>query len=136
VHTVGGVIQAGEPIMLVVPEADNLAVESKANPQDIDQMKIGQKALLRFTNFNQRTTPEIFGAVTRISADTSTDQRTGLSFYTVRIALLPEEVAKLEDVKLQPGMPVETFIQTGDRTVISYLAKPFLDQIKRAFREK
>jgi HlyD family secretion protein len=74
--------------------------------------------------------------VTRISADTSMDQRTGLSFYTVRIALLPEEVAKLEDVKLQPGMPVETFIQTGDRTVISYLAKPFLDQIKRAFREK
>jgi HlyD family secretion protein len=136
VHTVGGVIQAGEPIMLVVPEADNLAVEAKANPQDIDQMKIGQKALLRFTNFNQRTTPEIFGQVTRISADTSVDQRTGLSFYTVRIGLLPDEVAKLEDVRLQPGMPVETFVQTGDRTVISYLAKPFLDQIKRAFREK
>jgi HlyD family secretion protein len=136
VHTVGGVIQAGEPIMLIVPASDNLAVEAKANPQDIDQMKVGQTALLRFTNFNQRTTPEIFGTVTRISADTSVDQRTGASFYTVRIALLPDEVAKLEDVKLQPGMPVETFIQTGDRTVISYLAKPFTDQVMRAFREK
>jgi len=135
VHTVGGVIQAGEPIMLIVPASDNLAVEAKANPQDIDQLRVGQTALLRFTNFNQRTTPEIFGTITRISADTTVDQRTGASYYTVRIALIPDEVAKLEDVKLVPGMPVETFVQTGDRTVISYLAKPFLDQIKRAFRE-
>jgi len=135
VHTVGGVIQAGEPIMLIVPASDNLAVEAKANPQDIDQLRVGQTALLRFTNFNQRTTPEIFGTITRISADTTVDQRTGVSYYTVRIALIPDEVAKLEDVKLVPGMPVETFVQTGDRTVISYLAKPFLDQIKRAFRE-
>ncbi len=136
VHTVGGVIQAGEPIMLIVPASDNLAVEAKANPQDIDQLRVGQTALLRFTNFNQRTTPEIFGTVTRISADTSVDQRTGVSYYTVRVSLVPDEVAKLEDVKLVPGMPVETFVQTGDRTVISYLAKPFVDQIKRAFREK
>jgi HlyD family secretion protein len=136
VHTVGGVIQAGEPIMLIVPEADNLAVEAKANPQDIDQLRLGQTAMLRFTNFNQRTTPEIFGTLTRISADASVDQRTGMSFYTLRIGLLPDQVAQLGDVKLVPGMPVETFMQTGDRTVISYLAKPFVDQIKRAFREK
>jgi HlyD family secretion protein len=136
VHTVGGVITAGEPIMLVVPEADNLAVEVKANPAEIDQLQIGQRALLRFTNFNQRSTPEIFGQVSRISADISTDQRSGISYYTVRLTLLPEEVAKLGDVKLVPGMPVETFVQTGDRTVISYLAKPFTDQLKRAFREK
>ena len=136
VHTVGGVIQAGEPIMLIVPAADNLAVEAKANPQDIDQMQIGQKAMMRFTNFNQRTTPEIYGNVTRISADTSTDQRTGASYYTIRIGLPADEVAKLGDVKLVPGMPVETFVQTGDRTVMSYLAKPLYDQISRAFREK
>jgi len=136
VHTVGGVIQAGEPIMLIVPESDNLAVEAKANPQDIDQLRIGQTAMLRFTNFNQRTTPEIFGTLTRISADAASDQRTGQSYYTVRIGLDPNEVARLGDVKLVPGMPVETFVQTGDRTVISYLAKPFVDQIKRAFREK
>jgi len=136
VHTVGGVIQAGEPIMLIVPEADNLAVEAKANPQDIDQMQIGQKAMLRFTNFNQRTTPEIYGVVTRISADTTTDQRTGVSYYTIRIGMPADEVVKLGEVKLVPGMPVETFVQTGDRTVMSYLAKPLYDQISRAFREK
>jgi membrane fusion protein, type I secretion system len=92
--------------------------------------------LLRFTNFNQRTTPEIFGPITRISADTTTDQRTGSNFYTVRIGLEPDEIARLGDVKLVPGMPVEVFAQTADRTVLSFLAKPLLDQIKRAFREK
>jgi HlyD family secretion protein len=136
VHTIGGVITAGEPIMLIVPEADNLAVEAKANPADIDQLQIGERAMLRFTNFNQRSTPEIFGQVTRISADTSTDQRSGISYYTVRVSMPPAEVAKLGDVKLVPGMPVETFVETGNRTVLSYLAKPFTDQLKRAFREK
>lgn len=136
VHTVGGVISAGDAIMLIVPDADNLTVEAKVNPQDIDQLKIGQIALLRFTTFNQRTTPEINGTVTRISADISTDQRTGLSYYTVRIGLPPEEVARLGDVKLVPGMPVEAFVQTGQRTVLSYLVKPFYDQLTRAFREK
>jgi len=136
VHTVGGVITAGEPIMMIVPEADNLAVEAKTNPAEIDQLQVGQTALLRFVNFNQRTTPEIFGVVTRISADTSTDQRSGASYYTIRVSLPAEEVAKLGDVKLVPGMPVETFVQTGDRTVASYLAKPFTDQLARAFREK
>jgi HlyD family secretion protein len=136
VHTVGGVISAGDAIMLIVPEADNLTVEAKVNPQDIDQLKIGQTALLRFTTFNQRTTPEINGTVTRISADISTDQRTGLSYYTVRIGLPPQEVARLGEVKLVPGMPVEAFVQTGERTVLSYLVKPFYDQLARAFREK
>lgn len=136
VHTVGGVITAGEPIMLIVPEADNLAVEAKTNPAEIDQLQIGQKALLRFVNFNQRTTPEIYGTVSRISADISTDQRSGASYYTVRISLPAAELEQLGEVKLVPGMPVETFIQTADRTVISYLARPFTDQLKRAFREK
>ncbi|MDT3685579.1 MAG: HlyD family type I secretion periplasmic adaptor subunit [Pseudorhodoplanes sp.] len=136
VHTVGGVIPAGDAIMLIVPAADNLTVEAKVNPQDIDQLKVGQNALLRFTSFNQRTTPEINGTVTRISADISTDQRTGLSYYTVRIGLPPQEVARLGDVKLVPGMPVEAFVQTGERTVLSYLMKPFYDQLTRAFREK
>ncbi len=136
VHTVGGVITAGDAIMLIVPEADKLTVEAKVNPQDIDQLQIGQKALLRFTTFNQRTTPEIYGDVTRVSADISTDQRTGQAYYTVRIGLPPEEVARLGDVKLVPGMPVETFLQTGHRTVMSYLVKPLYDQITRAFREK
>jgi HlyD family secretion protein len=136
VHTVGGVITPADTIMLIVPDADKLTVEAKVNPQDIDQLQIGQKALLRFTTFNQRTTPEIYGIVNRISADISTDQRTGMNYYTVRISLPPEEVAKLGEVKLVPGMPVEAFVQTGERTVMSYLVKPLYDQITRAFREK
>jgi HlyD family secretion protein len=136
VHTVGGVISAGDTIMMIVPEADKLTVEAKVNPQDIDQLRIGQPALLRFTTFNQRTTPEINGVVTRISADISTDPRTGQSYYTVRIGLPQAEVARLGEVKLVPGMPVEAFIQTGERTVMSYLIKPFYDQLTRAFREK
>ncbi len=135
-HTVGGVVTAGDAIMMIVPDADSLTVEAKVNPQDIDQVRDGQTALLRLSAFNQRTTPEILGTVTRISADASTDQRTGQTYYTVRIAMPAEEVAKLGEVRIVPGMPVETFIQTGDRTMISYLAKPLHDQLMRTFREK
>jgi HlyD family secretion protein len=136
VHTVGGVIAAGDAIMLIVPDADKLTVEAKVNPQDIDQLQVGQKALLRFSAFNQRTTPEINGTITRISADIATDQRSGISYYTARITMPGDEVAKLGEVRLVPGMPVEAFVQTGERTVISYLVKPLYDQLARAFREK
>ena len=95
-----------------------------------------EKVLLRFTTFNQRTTPEIYGAITRISADISTDQRSGASYYTIRIGMSGEEIARLGEVRLVPGMPVETFVQTGERTVMSYLVKPLYDQLSRAFREK
>ena len=135
VHTVGGVIPAGEPIMMIVPDADKLTVEAKVNPQDIDKVQFGQSAALRFSAFNMRTTPEIFGNVSQISADITTDQRTSQSYYTIRIAMPPEQVARLGEVKLVPGMPVEAFVKTGDRTVMSYLMKPLSDQINRAFRE-
>ena len=135
VHTVGGVMPAGEPIMLIVPEADKLTIEARVNPQDIDKVQLGQIAALRFPAFNVRTTPEIFGTVSRVSADTTTDQRTNQSYYTIRIAMPPEQVTRLGDVKLVPGMPVEAFVKTGERTVISYLMKPLSDQINRAFRE-
>jgi HlyD family secretion protein len=136
VHTVGGVITAGDAIMMIVPDADSLIVEARVNPQDIDQLKFGQKVLLRFTTFNQRTTPEIYGTITRISADISTDQRSGVNYYTIRVSMTAEEIARLGDVRLVPGMPVEAFVQTGERTVISYLVKPLYDQLSRAFREK
>jgi HlyD family secretion protein len=90
---------------------------------------------LRFSAFNSRTTPEIFGRVSQISADITTDQRTSQSYYTIRIAMPPDEVARLGNVRLVPGMPVEAFVKTGERTVMSYLMKPLSDQINRAFRE-
>jgi HlyD family secretion protein len=135
IHTIGGVITQGEPIMLIVPEADELTVEARVEPQKIDQLHFGQTAILRFSAFNQRTTPEIKGRVTRISADLIQDQKSGVSFYTIRISMSPEEVKRLGEHRLIPGMPVEAFLQTADRTVISYLLKPLQDQIMRAFRE-
>ena len=136
VHTVGGVISAGDAIMMVVPQADDLQVEAKVEPKDIDKLQIGQKTLMRLTAFNQRTTPELNGFVTRVSPDVTTDQRTGQSYYTIRVSLPPAEVARLGDVKLIPGMPVEAFVQTGDRTMLSYLLKPLNDQLMRSFRER
>jgi HlyD family secretion protein len=136
VHTVGGVITAGDAIMLIVPQADDLQVEAKVNPQDIDKLQVGQKTLLRLSAFNQRTTPELNGVVTRVSPDVTVDQRTGQAYYTIRVSMPPEEVARLGDVKLIPGMPAEAFVQTGERTLISYLIKPLSDQLMRAFREK
>ena len=135
-NTVGGVVAAGDPIMLIVPESDNLTVEVKVDPKDIDQVQLGQTVVLRFTSFNVRTTPEINGTVSRIAADTTTDQRTGQSYYLVRIAMPAQELKRLGDVKLTPGMPVEAFIETGERTMMSYLIKPLHDQLMRAFREK
>ena len=136
VHTVGGVITAGDAIMLIVPQADDLQVEAKVNPQDIDKLQVGEKTLLRLSAFNQRTTPELNGAVIRVSPDVTTDQRTGQSYYTIRVSMPPEEVARLGEVKLIPGMPVEAFVQTGDRTMLAYLIKPLHDQLMRAFRER
>jgi HlyD family secretion protein len=136
VHTVGGVIAAGDAIMMIVPQADDLQVEAKVNPQDIDKLQIGERTLLRLSAFNQRTTPELNGVITRVSPDVTTDQRTGQSYYTIRVSMPPEEIARLGEVKLIPGMPVEAFVQTGNRTMLSYLIKPMHDQLMRAFRER
>jgi membrane fusion protein, type I secretion system len=135
VHTIGGVIAAGEPLMLIVPTKDALKVEARVAPQDIDQVQPGQQAILRLSAFNQRTTPELIGEVTEISPDTAQDPKSALSFYTVEIAISAAEIARLGSLRIVPGMPVEAFIQTGERTVLSYLLKPLSDQVTRAFRE-
>jgi HlyD family secretion protein len=136
VHTIGGVISPGEPIMLIIPRADALTVEARISPNDIDQIRVGQRAILRFSAFNQSTTPELNGEVRVISADISVDQKSGASFYTVRVTPPEAELARFNGLKLVPGMPVECFIQTGGRTVLSYLTKPIEDHIMRSWREK
>jgi HlyD family secretion protein len=136
VHTVGGVISPGEQIMLIVPDADTLAVEAKIVPRDIDQVYVGQAASMRFAAFDQKTTPEIEGEVSMVSADLVQDQRTGTSYYTTRVLLKPEELARLGNAKLLPGMPVDVFIKTPGRTALSYLIKPLRDQAERAFKER
>jgi HlyD family secretion protein len=136
VHTVGGVITPGEQIMLIVPDADSLAVEVKIAPRDIDQVYVGQTATMRFAAFNQKTTPEIDGEVSLVSADITQDQRSGASYYTGRVLLKPEELAKLGSAKILPGMPVDVFIKTPGRTALSYLLKPLRDQAERAMKER
>ncbi|RVU19104.1 HlyD family type I secretion periplasmic adaptor subunit [Methylobacterium oryzihabitans] len=136
VHTRGGVITPGEPVMLIVPAADSLVVEVRVAPQEIDRVRIGQAAGLRFPGFDQRTTPELAGTVVRIAADVSEDKRTGVFYYLVRLAIASGDLARLGSATLMPGMPVEAFIRTADRTVLSYLTKPLADQARRAFREK
>jgi HlyD family secretion protein len=125
-------VGAGDDIMLIVPERDNLAVEAKISPTDIDQVHIGQIVILRLSAFNQVTTPETTGRVTFISPDLLIDPRSGTGSYTIRIQV---DTKKAGNVTLVPGMPVEAFIQTGSRSVLSYLIKPMSDQIERAFRE-
>jgi HlyD family secretion protein len=136
VHTVGGVITAGEPLMLVMPEADDLSIEVKVSPQDIDQLQPGLDTVLRLSAFNQRTTPELKGKVSLIAADLVTDQRSGVQYYPVRVAFADGERERLGGLKLVPGMPVEGLIQTGYRTVFSYLTKPVADNMAKAFREE
>ena len=133
VHTVGGVIGAGETVMTIVPSQDELSVEVRIATSDIDQVQVGQTATLRFPAFNQRTTPEISGTVTRVGADLTRENQTNSVFFVVRIR--PEEV-QLQNRKLVPGMPVEAFIATEERTALSYLFKPITDQFVRAFRER
>lgn len=136
VHTVGGVITAqGEPLMLIVPESDALEVEAKVRPQDIDQLFVGQPTTVMFSAFSQRTTPELNGKVTLVSADVSQDQKTGATFYTIRVSIPQPEIARLGSRKLIPGMPAEVFVQTKPRTVISYITRPLVDQLKRSFRD-
>lgn len=135
-HTVGGVITPAETIMQIVPVGDELAIDVRIQPKDIDQVRIGQLAFLRLTAFNQRTTPQMEGEVSRVAADLTLDERTGMSYYAVRIFLRRDETEKLGSLVLVPGMPAEVLIQTGDRTVLSYLMKPLRDQLERAFREE
>ncbi len=136
IHTVGGVVAPGDTVMSIVPEEDNKTIEVRLMPTDIDQVTIGQAAVLRFPAFNQRTTPEINGKIARLAADVSTDPKTGIAYYTARVSVTEEEVAKLGKVALVPGMPVESLIQTSERTALSYLAKPFADHLSRTFKEE
>ncbi len=136
VHTIGGVVTASEPLMLIVPERDDLVLEAQVSPSDIDQVKRGQAAVVRFASFDRRTTPELNGTVTRVGADLTQPSPEIPSYYTVRITLLKDELDRLGGNPLKPGMPAEVFIQTGARTALSYLLKPLTDQIAHTFRER
>ena len=120
---------------MIVPLNDTLDVEAKIAPEMINQVRTGQNAVLRFSSFDQRTTPEIDGVVKLVSPDLIKDPKTNEQYYSLKIGIAANTVNKLK-LALVPGMPVESFIKTDDRTVLSYLLKPLNDQITRAFRER
>jgi membrane fusion protein len=136
VHTVGGVVSAGEPLMLLAPDSRELTVEARIAPRNVDQVTPGQLVEIRFSAFDLRTTPEIEGEVVSVSPDIVTDQRSGATYYPVRVRPRPDGLAKLGTLALYPGMPAEVFIRIADRSVISYLMKPLTDQMNHTFREE
>jgi HlyD family type I secretion membrane fusion protein len=135
VNTVGGVITPAQKLLTIVPENAILRIEVKIQPNDIDQLYVGQTAKLRFSAFSSRDTPELYGKISLISPATSTDPASGRIFYTAQVEVPSAELSKLGDKKLVPGMMVDTFIQTESRTALSYLVRPIVDQFERAFRE-
>lgn len=135
VHTIGGVVRAGDVIMEIVPDTDDLEIEGHLPPNEIDQVERGQRAYLRFSTLDRPTMPEVRGTVTYVSADLSHDERSNAGFYTVKIDLPEGERHRLDGMTLISGMPVEIFLQTGSRTMLSYLFKPISDQIHRMFNE-
>ncbi len=135
VFAVNSVIQPAEPLMYIIPQDQPLIVSARVEAIHIDQIHIGQPASLRFTAFNQRMTPEIAGHVTDISADVFQDEVTGVNYYRVELVPVDSDLAKLSSQQLLPGMPVESYLKTDERTPLSYLTKPVTDYFGRALRE-
>lgn len=135
IHTEGGVIHSGEPMLEIVPQNSELIIEAQVSPMDIDRVVIGLEAEIRFSAFKQSKTPQVFGKVTQLSADRLVDQKTGQPYYLARIELNPDSRDALGHLQLMPGMPAEVLINTGERTLFEYLAQPASNAFARAFIE-
>jgi len=134
-HTAGGVIQPGESVLDLVPIGGHLVIEARVQPDDIDVVQAGQGAQVRVTAFNQRDLPAMEGTVVTVSADSLVDERTGEPYYVAQIKINDEEIGKLGEYEMQPGMPAEVMIRTGARTMFDYLLEPLLSTLRRAMRE-
>lgn len=133
-HTIGGVVGPGNPIADIVPQSEELIIEASVSPLDIDRVFEGQDADIRFSSFSSAV-PTIVGTLLSLSADAFTDQNTGMSYYQARIEVSPEGLEELGDLELLPGMPAEVFINTGSRTLLQYLLKPFTNALARSLNE-
>ena len=136
VHTEGGVVVPGQLLMEIVPDNDALIVEGQVLPTDVDDLLVGQSARVKLSGLQQRTTPELTGMLQYVSADSMLDERSGMTYFIIRVSIAAEELAKLPSEGLIPGMPAEVFVQTGERTALEYLLQPLSDTIDRAWREK
>ncbi len=135
VFTSGGVIRPGDRLLDVVPDSEKLVIEARVTPTDIDIVHAGLEAQVRLSAFNQRITPTVEGTVTWVSADRLTDASTGEEYYTARVDLNEQNDPRLNGLTLQPGMPAEVLIRTGERTLIQYLVSPVEQSISRSLRE-
>lgn len=136
VVTIGGVVSPGQTILQIVPSDQGIEFETRVDPASIDQVFVGQEAKVMITALNQRTTPELSGNVKRMSPTSVIDEASGFSYFRVHVYIAPEELARLGDVDLVPGMPVDAFLQTAERSVMTYLTRPLADHLARAFREE
>ncbi len=134
-YTMGGVIMPGAPILDIVPLDDNMMVEARVNPNDIDVVRVGLPAFVRLTAYKQRRVPSIDGTVMYVSADKMLDQRNGEAYFVARVRLSPQSLAELRHVELYPGMPAEVMMVTGERRALDYFVAPITDSMRRAFRE-
>ncbi|WP_299564792.1 HlyD family type I secretion periplasmic adaptor subunit [uncultured Sulfitobacter sp.] len=136
VTTPRSVVRAAEALMYLVPQDRPLVIAARVMPTNIDEISVGQQVNLRFSSLDQRTTPELTGEVVQISADALDDETTGASYFRAEIILRPGQIERLpEGTQLVPGMPVEAFIRTGDRSPLAYLIKPVADYFVRSWRE-
>ena len=135
VHTIGGVVTPGQTLMQVVPVNDNLVVEGRVRPTDIDEVHVGQMARIRFPALSLRSTPDVYGTVVHVGADLSIEEYTDQPYFDIRIELSEDQLMDIAALGLVPGMPAEVFVQTGERSALAYLLQPLEDHINRAFRE-
>jgi HlyD family secretion protein len=136
VHTVGGVVAPGETLMMIVPTQDRLVIDVRLNPLDVDKVSVGQRVIIRIPGFNARVTPDLPARVQQIAPDLTRDQQTGATYFQARVVLDDTATELLPTGEtLLPGMPAEAFVQTGSRTVLTYLLEPLEEQFRRAMRE-
>lgn len=136
VHTIGGVISPGEPLLELVPDGDRLIIEARVLPQDIDRVMRSMPAGVKLSAFDQRTLPELEGSVTYVSADAIDDPRLQMQFFLMRVEVPDRELVRLEGRQIQPGMMAEVFVRTGERTFFGYLLQPLVSSFNRAWRER
>ena len=136
VHTKGGVIGGGEVLLEIVPSNDQLIVESRVRPEDIDRVRLGLEAAVKLSAFDQGTLPELIGKVTYVSADSISDPKLGITFYLIKVEVPESELVKLKRQTIQPGMLADVFVRTGERTFIDYLLQPITASFGKAWRER
>lgn len=134
--TIGSAVPPAQPLLQIVPDRDTMIVEARIRPQDVDQVRVGQAARVTFSGFNRQTTPDISGKLIFVSPDLTSDQRTGQSYYRIKVRLDAGTLARAPQIALKAGMPAETFVETGDRSILSFLVKPLLDQLRYSMRSE